>query len=208
MFRARAGIRWSTGRLAVFLARDFRLLAVVSVTLGVLLATPDQPQIVYVPVGAATAEVQTPQPALVATDGDAAPDDNWPASSTASEAEHLRRDPSWLNLTSPLLSRDLAMVNLWETIPRTPPRSLPSCDPATVLRRLANHGRLTTRFRLASTGILFRCSCWTGNTFCTTRFLIMSRHPCARRRLVLLAAFASLRCREAPLVPGCGRSTG
>lgn len=130
MFRAGQASAGRPGGWQYFWPGTSALLAVVSVTLGALLATPDQPQIVYVPVGAATAEVQTPQPALVATDGDAAPDDNWPASSTVSGAEISRPDPSWLNLMSPLLSRELAMVNLWETIPRTSPGSQPTAIPS------------------------------------------------------------------------------
>ena len=130
MFRAgQASVR-RPGGWQYFWPGTSALLAVVSIALGTLLATPDQQQIVYVPVGAATAEEQIPQPALVAADRDAATDDTWPASLTVNGAENSRSDPRWLNLVSPLLSRELAMVNLWETIPRTSQESQPTAIPS------------------------------------------------------------------------------
>ena len=95
------------------------LLAVVSITLGTLLAIPDQQQIVYVPVDAAAEKGQTPQPAMIATNGTPDADNTLPASSTMDEAEIARPDVRWLNPISHLRSRDLAMGDPWETIPMT-----------------------------------------------------------------------------------------
>ena len=119
MFRAgQASVRRPRGWQRLWPATS-ALLAVVSITLGTLLAIPDQQQIVYIPVDAAAEKGQTSQPAMVATNGIPDADNTLPASSTMDEAEISRPDVRWLNPISHLRSRDLAMGNPWETVPMT-----------------------------------------------------------------------------------------
>lgn len=93
------------------------VLALVSITLGTLLVIPDQPQIVYVPVDRATGDAQTPQPAMLATDGAADADNVLPAAPTMDEAEIAQPDVRSLSPFGYLRSRALALSDRWETAP-------------------------------------------------------------------------------------------
>ena len=97
--------------------------ALVSLALGTLLALPEPPRIVYVPVGAATDDARVPPSAMLATDSAAGAGHALPASPTGDQAE-----TAWADVHAPssfgyLRSRALALNDCWDTAPAVSPHA-------------------------------------------------------------------------------------
>lgn len=130
MFRAgQAAARRPAGRPRLWQATS-AMLAVISLTLGALLAMPDPPRIVYVPLDDVAEQGQPVQPALVVEKNVPKADNTLSAYPTIDEAAIAHSDSRWLNSLGHLRSRGLAVDNPWATSLVTPESSQRATIPA------------------------------------------------------------------------------
>ncbi len=133
MFRAgQAAARRPAGRPRLWQATS-ALLAIVSLTLGALVAMPRQPQVVYVPMEKAAEQRQQTQPTMAAEHNAPGNDNMLSAHPRLVNAQVALPDSRWPTPLSHLRSRGLCLENNWRTRSVTSETSQQTAVPALCL---------------------------------------------------------------------------